>query len=232
MTEPQRHRLEEALGTLQRAHAGFEGKLRAFSQATAERGVLESTLAAVRRSARVSPATGSKVAVAAAELGQANEKCQTAQGELESARQLALSAIRDAGHLIQTVCAPLLDQFKSELAEALRAFCLHPEGTAAAIPDHGTEFPALVRFLQRGQHVSRLAGPEGTVAAIPDHATEFPVLVRFLQRGQHVARTAGPEEIEWLTFELGETLRRILDGGDIWKLRGEIALAGAAGRPG
>ena len=199
LTEPQRHRLEEALGTLQRAHAGFEGKLRAFSRATAERGVLESTLAAVRRSARVSPATVSKVAVAAAELGQANEKCQTAQGELESARQLALSAIRDAGHLIQTVCAPLLDQFKSELAEALRAFCLHPEGT---------------------------------VAAIPDHATEFPVLVRFLQRGQHVARTAGPEEIEWLTFELGETLRRILDGGDIWKLRGEIALAGAAGRPG
>ena len=190
LIESQRQRLEGALGTLPRAHAAFEAKLLAFSQATAERGVLETLLATARRTARLLPAAAARVASIEAEIGRAREKCRAAQDEAETARQLALTAIRDAGHLIQMVCAPLLDQFKEGLAEALRAFCLNPESAAAAIPDHSTEFPALVRFLQRGQHVSRLAGPA---------------------------------EIEWLTFELSQTLRRILDGGDIWKLRNEAA---------
>ena len=199
LTEPQRQRLEKTLGTLQRAHAGFEAKLRAFSQATAERGVLETTLATARRTARVFPPAAAKVAGIEAEIARVKEKCQAAQAEAETARQLALDVIRDAGHLIQMVCAPLLEQFKFGLAEALRAFCVNPEDTAAAIPDHGTEFPALVRFLQRGQHV---------------------------------ARTAGPEEIEWLAFELGQTLRCVLDGGDIWKLRSEAGIRCLASRLG
>ena len=69
--------------------------------------------------------------------------------------------------------------------------------------------------------------PAGTAAAIPDHGTELPALVRFLQRGQHVSRLAGPEEIEGLTFELSQTLRGVLDGGDIWRLRGEVAVQSA-----
>ena len=190
LIEPQRQRLEGALGTLQRAHAAFEAKLIVFGQATAERGALETALAIARRTARLLPAATARAASLDAEIGRVHERCQAAQGEVEGARQAALAAIRDAGYLIQTVCAPLLDQFKEGLAEALRAFCLNPEGTAAAIPEHGTEFPALVRFLQRGQHVSR---------------------------------AASPEEIEWLTFELSQTLRLILDGGDIWKLRSEAA---------
>ena len=191
LTEPQRQRLEGALGTLQRAHAGFEAKLFAFSQTTADRGVLETMLATARRTARLLPSAAERVVSLEAEMGRVLEKCRAAQGEVETARQTVLAAIREAGYFIQTVCAPLLDQFKLGLTEALRAFCLNPEGTAAAIPDHGTEFPALVRFLQRGQHVSR---------------------------------AAVPEEIEWLTFELSQTLRCILDGGDIWKLRSEAAL--------
>ena len=196
LTEPQRQRLERTLGTLQRAHAAFEAKLLAFSQATAERGVLETRLGTARRTARVLPAAAAKLAPLEAELGRSQEKCRAAQAEAEAARQSALDTIRDAGRLIQTVCAPLLEQFRLGLAEALRAFCVNPEGTAAAIPDHGTELPALVRFLQRGQHVSRLAGPE---------------------------------EIEGLTFELSQTLRAILEGGDIWRLRGETVIQDVAG---
>ena len=191
LTEPQRQRLERTLGTLGRAHAAFEAKLLAFSQATAGRGALETQLGPARRTARVLPAAAAKVAHLEAELGRSQEKCRAAQAEAEAARQSALDAIRGAGYLIQTVCAPLLEQFRLGLAEALRAFCVNPAGTAAAIPDHGTELPALVRFLQRGQHVSRLAGPE---------------------------------EIEGLTFELSQTLRGILDGGDIWRLRNEAAV--------
>lgn len=57
------------------------------------------------------------------------------------------------------------------------------------------------------------------VAAQITERSELPALRQFLSRGQFVTKHTSAQEVEQLTFELGQTLQRILDGGEIWKLR-------------
>ena len=189
LTNKDRQRVEAALGSLQSTHSAYEAKLQNFCQITGYKAELEARHNAGVRSLSIAGKTAHDVAALRVQIGQVTEKRAAMQPELESARQNAVEAIRRAGHLIYTVCAPLRDQFKRRLADALRPFCWQPEGAASTIETHGTELPDLLRFLQRGQYISK---------------------------------TAGPQEIEWLSFELRQTLRCILDGGEIWKLRSEI----------
>jgi hypothetical protein len=168
LSDLQQQQLEDARAALQQAYAAFETSLRGFGQATADRGALETKLAVARKAARISPGLVARCEAVEAEFDRSQQKCAAAQRDLEAARRHALTVIREAGYLIQQTAAPLLDQFKDGLAEALRAFSVDPTRAAAAIPDHGTEYPTLVRFLQRGQHVSPHALPEEIEGLVGD----------------------------------------------------------------
>lgn len=64
--------------------------------------------------------------------------------------------------------------------------------------------------------------PTAVAAQITDRS-ELPALRQFLSRGQFVTKHASAQEIEGLTGDLSQTLRRILDGSEIWNLRNRAA---------
>ena len=68
----------------------------------------------------------------------------------------------------------------------------------------------------------------GAVQTLPEHRTEMPALHAFLSRGLHVSRTASAADLEYLKFELCQTLAAIRDGAHVWRLPGEPAPRAAA----
>lgn len=159
LTQHQTERVQTTHDHLKKSYADFKAKDSTWRAAQQTMEKLQAEYDGIRSSCQTTAKAAEAINTLGTQIKLAARGVQTAEREREDARATVIGAIRSAANLIRETCGPLVDQFKRDLANALRPFSMEPErGAQTLIGNFSDGHNALTGFLQRGLYISRDAG--------------------------------------------------------------------------